>query len=104
MYVKNERGNKVTYFKSEKADELSTEKMFVGTVSDGVPSGKDKDGKTTYSYEYWTTRFVGEALEKAKALENKTHINLVEFSVHNPYNKEKKQNFPYLLVTKFEVV
>lgn len=104
MYVKNENGNRVTYFRSEKSDELSTAKMFVGTVSEGVPTGKDKDGKTIYTYEYWTARFVGEALEKAKTLDNKTFINLVEFSVHNPYDKEKKRNFPYLLVSKFEVV
>ena len=104
MYVRNEKGNRVTYFKSEKAEELSTAKMFVGKVSEGVPSGKDANGKTTYEYEWWTARFVGEAREKALTLEDKTPINLIEFSAHNPYNKEKKQSFPYLLVTKFEVL
>ena len=77
MYVKSEKGNYVTFF-------------------------KDENGKPVYEFESWNARFVGKALEKAKKLESKTRIRLTEWNVHNPYDKERKKNYPYILVMDFD--
>ena len=81
----------------------STDKMIQARVSISEKSGK-KDGKDVYEYESWPARFVGNACEKAKNLPDKSKITLTAWAARNPYNKEKKRSYPYLLVMDFEVV
>ena len=101
MYGTN--SNKGTFFQSEQAKELSTEKCVLGNFSQRVRDSRSESG---YSYENWSIRFVGIACGKALALnlKDKTFIELLSWSVHNPYNKQKEKNEPYILVTDFNIV
>lgn len=100
MYSKN--GVFVTYFVDEGAK--NTDKLFNGRVSEAIKVGTLENGKPKYEFESWNARFVGKAYEKAKKLQNMTGIKLTEWSARNPYSKESKKNYPYLMVTDFEIV
>ena len=101
MYGTN--SNKGTFFQTEKAKELSSEKCVFGNFSQRVKDSRTESG---FTYENWTIRFVGVACGKALAsgLADKTFIELKAWSVHNPYNKEKERNEPYILCTDYDVV
>lgn len=100
MYAKS--NNNVKFFKDEYNG--NTEKVVYGRVSEAIKTGqKDDSNKDVYEYETWNARFVGKALEKAKALEDNTSITLKEYSVRNPYVQEKKRSYPYVLVMDFDV-
>ena len=97
MYTKNAK-NYVNFFNSRSA-EKNTEKVAYGRISEASKkTGSDE-------YETWNVRFVGKAKKKFDLcpLEDKTSIILTEWSAHNPYNKEKKQCFPYILVMDYEL-
>lgn len=82
----------------------NTDKMIQGRVSESVKTGRrGEDGKDIYEFESWDARFVGNACEKAKNLPDKSKITLTAWAARNPYNKEKKRSYPYLLVMDFEV-
>ena len=82
----------------------STDKMIQGRISESVKTGrKDAEGKDIYEFENWNARFVGNACEKAKNLPDKSKITLTAWAARNPYSKEKKRSYPYLLVMDFEV-
>lgn len=82
----------------------STDKMIQGRISESVKTGrKDAEGKDIYEFESWPARFVGNACEKAKYLADKSKITLTVWAARNPYSKEKKRSYPYLLVVDFEV-
>lgn len=82
----------------------STEKMICGRVSEAIKTDRTgADGKAVYEYETWPARFVGNALEKAATLTDKTRITLTKYAARNPYSKERKRSYPYLLVMEFEV-
>ena len=98
MYVKNK--NYVTYFVDENAK--NTDKVFYGRISEAIKVGEE-DGKNKYEFEQWNARFVGKAKEKAEQLADKTRIALTEWAAHNPYNKEKKRSYPYIMVMDFDV-
>lgn len=100
MYCKSEKGNIVTYFVDENGKQ--TDKMVSGRISEGIKVGEE-NGKAKYEFESWNARFVGKALEKAKGLADKTKIVLTEWNAHNPYNKETKKSYPYILVSDFEL-
>ncbi len=95
--------NKGTFFQTEKAKEISTDKCVIGNFSQRVKDAREENG---YTYENWNIRLVGVACGKAIAgnLSDKTFIELTKWSVHNPYNKEKERNEPYILVTDFNIV
>ena len=100
MYSKN--NNRVRFFKDSTKD--ATEKVVYGKISEAIKTDKkDADGKDIYEYESWNARFVGKALEKAKALEDNTAITLTEWAVRKPYNKDKNQSYPYIMVMDFEI-
>ena len=100
MYVKN--NNFVTFYKDE--NNQNTDKITYGRVSEAIKKGeKDAEGKDIYEFESWNARFVGKAREKAAALPDKARIALTETSFRNPYNKEKKRPYPYVLVMDFEL-
>ena len=100
MYAKS--NNYVTFFKDEKNE--NTEKLVYGRVSESIKTGRQgAGGKDEYEYESWNARFVGKAYDKAKELADKTFIKLTEWSVRNPYVKEKKRSYPYILVMDFEI-
>ena len=109
MYTKGTR-NYVNFFKSGNL-ERNTEKVAYGRISEASKViGSDgqllvRDGKQVYEFETWNVRFVGKAKKKfdENPLEDKTSIILTEWSAHNPYNKEKKQSFPYILVMDYEL-
>lgn len=109
MYTKNAK-NYVNFFNSRSA-EKNTEKVAYGRISEASKkTGSDgqplmQDGRPVYEYETWNVRFVGKAKKKFDLwpLEDKTSIILTEWSAHNPYNKEKKQCFPYILVMDYEL-
>ena len=108
MYAKMEQGNRVNFFIIKGEDGTPTEqkheKVFYGRISEPINTNeKGEDGKDIYEYETWDARFVGRALEKAKGLADKTRITLKEWSARNPYNKEKKRSYPYLLVMDFDI-
>ena len=63
----------------------------------------DKKGDGTWETEYWTGKFVGKAKETVDALNDKARV-LIQGNVHNGYNKDTKQYYPYILVTSVEVV
>ena len=82
----------------------STDKMIQARISESVKTGrKDAEGKDIYEFESWNARFVGNACEKAKNLADKSKITLTAWAARNPYSKEKKRSYPYLLVMDFEV-
>ena len=64
---------------------------------------KTENGKNKYEFESWNARFVGKAKEKAEKLADKTSIMLTEWNARNPYSKEHKRNYPYLLIMDFEI-
>jgi len=101
MYSKT--ANKGTFFQSEQQKGFSTEKCIVGNFSQRV---KDNRAESGYVYENWNVRLVGVACGKAVSLplENKAFIVLKEWSVRNPFNKERGRNEPYILVTDFDIV
>lgn len=85
-------------------DAQSTDKMIQGRISESVKTGrKDDQGKDIYEFESWNARFVGKAYEKAVNLADKSKITLTTWAARNPYSKEKKRSYPYLLVMDFEV-
>ncbi len=124
MYAKN--NNYVTYFVEEEAK--NTDKVFYGRVSEAIKIGEE-NGKNKYEFESWNARFVGKAKEKAEKLADKTSIKLTEWNARfvgkakekaekladktsikltewnarNPYSKEHRRNYPYLLIMDFEV-
>lgn len=98
MYAKN--NNYVTYFVEEEAK--NTDKVFYGRVSEAIKVGEE-NGKNKYEFESWNARFVGKAKEKAEKLADKTSIILTEWNARNPYSKEHKRNYPYLLIMDFEI-
>lgn len=98
MFVKT--NNYATYFVEKDAN--NTDKVLYGRVSEAIKVGEE-NGKPKYEFEGWNARFVGKAREKAAGLADKTSIKLTEFVVRNPYNKEKKRSYPYVMVTDFEV-
>lgn len=73
-----------------------SEKVTVKNIS---VAEKKKDG--TYEYESWTARFVGKAKDVVDTLPEKSKIK-VTGNVHTGYDKEKKQSYPYMLVTVVE--
>lgn len=75
-----------------------TDKVIIKNLS---VSEKKQDG--TYENETWTARFVGAAKDLVATLPEKTRLK-VSGNVHNGYNKEKGVNYPYLFITKAEVV
>lgn len=95
--------NKGTFFQNEKAKEISTDKCIFGNFSQKVKDSRAKDG---YTYENWSVRICGVALGKALTLplKNKDFIQLKAWSVHNPYNKEKDRNEPYIMITDFDLI
>ena len=102
MYAKTEQGNRVNYFID--ANAVQKEKVHYGKVSVPIRTEeKDADGKYIYEYETWFARFVGKALERAKTLKDNSRITLKEWAARNPYNKEKKRSYPYLLVMDFDI-
>lgn len=66
--------NYVTYFVEEEAK--NTDKVFYGRVSEAIKVGEE-NGKNKYEFESWNAR--------------------------NPYSKEHKRNYPYLLIMDFEI-
>ena len=100
MYVKN--NSFVTFFHNPHKE--NTDKVTFGRVSEAIKTGrKDGEGKDVYEFESWDARFVGKAREKAEALEDKARLTLTECSFRNPYNKDKKRPYPYVMVMDFEV-
>ena len=100
MYSKTP--NHVTFFADTHNEH--TEKVTYGRVSEAFDTGKkDAEGKSIFEFETTNARFVGKAREKALALKDKTKITLTEWSARNPYNKETKRSYPYLMVMDFEV-
>lgn len=82
----------------------STDKMIQARVGISEKTGrKDAEGKDIWEFESWPARFIGNACEKAKNLPDKSKITLTAWAARNPYNKEKKRSYPYLLVMDFEV-
>lgn len=96
MYVKG--SNYVMFFTNENKE--NTEKVLYGRVSESIKVG---DGESDYEYESWDVRFVGKAREKANELNDKQTIILTEWACRNPYSKEKKRTYPYLMVFDFDV-
>lgn len=100
MYAKN--NTNVTFFKDTNKE--NTEKVVYGRISERIATGqKDDAGKDIYEYESWNARFVGKALEKAQALEDKAFITIKECNFRNPYVQEQKRSYPYILITDFDV-
>lgn len=92
---------RVNFFIDEKVKQF--ENVFNARVSVPIKtSEKGEDGKNKYEYETWNARFVGVALEKAKALVDKSRITLKVWSARNPYKAEHKKTFPYLLISEFD--
>ncbi len=103
MFV-NDANVILMYFKDEKAIEKNTDKVFYGRLSesqDKFENGEKVEGE--YSYESWNARFVGEAKKVAETLEDKSIVTIKQFDVRQPYDKDKKKSYPYVLVTKLEV-
>lgn len=108
MYAKSTK-NYVNFFNSERIE--NTEKVAYGRISEAIKkTGVDgqpltQDGKQLYDYETWNARFVGKAKKKfdVNPLEDKASIILTEWAAHIQYNKEKKQNYSYILVMDYEV-
>jgi hypothetical protein len=90
----------VTYFEDDKKE--NTEKAFFGRISEAIKTGEE-NGKATYNFESWNARFVGKARAKADSLTDKQSITITEWSCRNPYDKERKKNFPYVVITDFEI-
>lgn len=92
MYIKDQF---VTVFNSnlKGSDKVTVKNLSI--------SEKKTDG--TYESESWTGRFVGKAKEVVDAVPEKTRLK-ISGNVHAGYNKEKKQNYPYILVTVAEVL
>lgn len=99
MYAKSK--TYATYYVEKEAK--NTDKVFYGRVSEAIKVGEDESGKNKYEFERWDARFVGKAKEKAEHLADGARIALTEWAARNPYNKEKKRSYPYLLVMDFEV-
>ena len=93
---------RVNFFIDSKAKQ--GENVFYGRVSEPIKTEEINDkGKYIYEYETWNARFVGDALEKARTLADKTRITLKVWSARNPYNKEQGKSFPYLLISDFDL-
>lgn len=100
MYAKN--NNYVTFFMDESKE--NTDKVAYGRISEAIKTGRKDGNKEIYEYETWNARFVGKAYEKAiEKLTDKAHITLTEWNVRNPYDKEKKRSYPYILIMDFEI-
>lgn len=99
MFAKTK--NYATFFAS---DLTNTSRVTYGVVSVSIKVEEPgREGRSSFKYERWNARFVGKAREKALSLTDKTKITITEWSAHPGYNSEKKQCYPYLLITDFEV-
>jgi len=75
-----------------------SESYVLKTLS--VSEGKDKDGKTVYSY--WNAHFTGKAKEAASSLPEKSSIKFKGY-VKKFYNKETKKEYNYLQIYEYEL-
>ena len=105
MYSENR--NYMTYFVEKEEEGASakftpTDKVFYGKLSESIKVGEE-NGKNKYEFETWNARFVSAAREKVEKLADKTSIVLTKWAVRNPYNKQKKRSYPYIMVMDFEV-
>ena len=96
MFIKDIRA---TVFKSNLK---GTEKSAVRNLS--IANGKDQQGNNIY--ESWTGYFGGKAKAKLEELGDKDrlYINITSGNASPGYNKERKQNYPNIRVTGFEVI
>ena len=103
MFV-NDANVVMMYFEDKNAFERNTEKVIYGRLSesqDKYENGKKVEGE--YTYESWNARFVGDAKKIVENLKDQSVVTLKTFDVRQPYDKDKKQSYPYLLVSKLEV-
>lgn len=65
-------------------------------------STSKKNSDNTYTNMYWKARFVGNAYEKAKALENKDKIEIANGIIENNFNKDTQKLWVTVTVFEFE--
>ena len=92
MYIQNVYGT-IFNSKLKGSDKVTIKNLSV--------SEKKQDG--TYTNESWTARFVGSAKAVVDTLPEKTRVKITG-NVHTGYDKDKKANYPYVLVTVCEVL
>lgn len=98
--------NKVTFFISEEQRSKSTDKCVYATVSEAV---KDDRAERGIRYDNWNARFVGNAVEKAKTLADKSFIEVTKWNTANEYvrpaeGEDKGHKVVYMLVYDFNIV
>ena len=96
--VYSETKIRVRYFKSERQ-----EKSYYGKVSETIRVGEEQ-GKPVYAYETWDAWFWGDAKEKFSQLKNKQSIVLTKWACRVTYDKEKKRQYPYMVILDFEIL
>ena len=100
MFVNN-LNKTVMFFGDSTAS--NTEKVLYGRISESIKkyeNGQVVEGQ--YDYESWNVRFCGKARKLAEDLKDKDIITIHQADFRNPYNKEKKKTYPYILVMSFE--
>lgn len=65
-------------------------------------SKKNQDG--SYTNMYWKARFVGEAYEPAKVLEDKDKIQILRGAVENKFDKEKDKLYVTVVIFRFKKI
>lgn len=66
-------------------------------------SKKDPTTESGYRHMSWHTRFVGEAVEKAKELKDRDKIIINSARIENSYNKETGKLYLTLVVFDFDM-
>ena len=64
---------------------------------------KDPRAESGYTYMRWHTRFVGDAVEKAKELTDKERIVINSARLENYYDRDEKKLYLTLVVFDFDI-
>lgn len=91
LNIKNSRG---TVFQVE-----VKEKQVQCNLSTGKKNQDD-----TYTNMTWRARFVGNAFEKAKELQDKDRIEIINGAVENTYDKENEKLYVNVVIFDFNKI
>ena len=85
--------------------ELKESERRKNTIDANVSSSRkttNANGEETWEYMSWKARFVGQAYEKAKTLQDKDRIILKNAAIENNYVKDTQKLWVTLVVFDFE--
>ena len=101
LFVNDIQENRTSYKYRGSVFQVQKEEKYVD-ANFSTSERVTENGQVTYKNSCWPTRFVGNALVKAKELSDKDMIAITQFKLENIFVKEKGKS--YLRLVVFEMV